>query len=123
MTLPRLAFAAVCLLPGAGFGDEASPAPPPASPQPTATPRAKATAKPLRSAVNTCEYAALYQWPKEAGIPTRSNLPPAHVGERFEIQSGPRYALDGNGFFETTIPREGMSGGYYWVSNVCFNPS
>jgi hypothetical protein len=116
--LAALALAAICVAPLPVRAD--------ASPSPAATPhvRMRATAKPLRSGVNLCQSAQLYVWPAEGGLPNPANAPPANLGERFQIQKGPRYTSAGKGYYETTIPLPANVGrGYYWVSQHCFTVS
>ena len=112
----------------AAFAFLGLPGPSAADPSPAPAPsphvRVKATAKPLRSAVNLCVHATLYSWPAESGLPNQADAPPANSGERFQIRKGPRYTTDGHSYYETTSPVPmGLGGpGFYWVSARCFNP-
>ena len=117
LPLTAIALAAACTMAAA------SPADPSPTPQPSPHARGKTTAKALRSAVNLCNRAPLYEWPHEGGVPSPADGPGARLGERFQIQAGPRYTPDGRGYYETTIPLQTMSHGFYWVSEHCFNPS
>ena len=79
---------------------------------------------PTRTAINTCDLAWLYAWPSDSALPVRGHFPPSHAGEQFELLGGPRYTLEGKGYFETTVPVISSSGSvtHYWVSDLCVNP-
>jgi hypothetical protein len=77
-----------------------------------------------RTAINTCDLAWLYTWPSDSALPVRAHIPPSHAGEQFELLGVPRYALDGKGYYETTVVVVATTGtgAYYWVSDQCVNP-
>ena len=89
-----------------------------------ASPRAPKPAPPVtRTAINTCDQAWLFTWPKDSSLPVRAHFPPAHAGEQFELLGEPHYTLDGKGYYETTVIVFGIgSEMHYWISDACVNP-
>ncbi|MBV8150477.1 MAG: hypothetical protein JOY59_02880 [Candidatus Eremiobacteraeota bacterium] len=82
-----------------------------------------APAPPMRSAINTCDPMWFYVWPNDDGIPVRAHTSPAHAGESFELLGEDRYALDAQGYYETTIIAvPGVGSGHLWISDRCLNP-
>lgn len=100
MRAPAVVIAAVMLL-------GASPSP---SPEPSA-----------RSLSIVCGVAPFWLFGRGENRPVRAGVPPATLGSRFALVSGPHTTLEGDQYYETDVVaiEPGYSGRHYWLARSC----
>ena len=91
------------------------------------TPKPSPSAAPQKVATVVCEWTPLYFWPRKDARPRRSGeTPRATVGESFDILSGPRESLEGDGFYELNVRTVETDAGleeHYWIWDQCVSVS
>jgi hypothetical protein len=102
----------------------ASPVPSPAG-SPAAAAAAPAPSPGVTLSV-VCQRAPLFTFPRDSNLPARADTPPATLGQRFTLMSGPRTTLEGSQYYETDIVV--VDPGYpanshYWINRNCAIPS
>jgi hypothetical protein len=94
-----------------------------AAPSPSPAPSAAPAARTLSV---VCERTPFYVFVSGTDRPIRAHMSDAHLGERFDLVSGPRTTLEGFQFFETNVAV--VDPGYardahYWLVRDCAIPS
>ncbi len=74
-----------------------------------------------RSLSIVCQVAPLWLFPRGENRPVRAGVPPATLGSRFALVSGPRTTLESEQYYETNVVaiEPGYTGQHYWIARSC----
>jgi hypothetical protein len=68
-----------------------------------------------------CQIAPFWLFGRSENRPVRAGVPPASLGARFGLVSGPRTTLESDQYYETDVVaiEPGYAGQHYWIARSC----